>query len=237
MSAIGGKADIFNFLQMMHFDRSGTLSVQQRREITMVKRQGTKRRNVRSSKRGTTTDGRRKNYLSENEVDRLIAAAKKRGRYPVRDGLLILMAYRHDLRISEALKLNVSDLDLERHRVWIERSKGSLSTEHPIAGDELRAIKKYLADRKSAAPQLFITERGTPMSRQNAYDLISKAGEAAGLSHVHPHMLRHSCGYHMASEGVDFRTAQDFLGHTDPKHTAAYMRINASRFNSVWGRR
>ena len=99
----------------------------------MVKRQGTKRRNVRSSKRGTTTDGRRKNYLSENEVDRLIAAAKKRGRYPVRDGLLILMAYRHGLRISEALKLNVSDLDLERHRVWIERSKGSLSTEHPIA--------------------------------------------------------------------------------------------------------
>jgi type 1 fimbriae regulatory protein FimB/type 1 fimbriae regulatory protein FimE len=203
----------------------------------MVKRQGAKRRNVRSV--DTAANARRKNYLSEKEVDRLIAAAKKRGRYPVRDGLLILMAYRHGLRISEALKLNVSDLDLERHRVWIERSKGSLSTEHPIAGDELRAIKKYLADRerKSAAPQLFITERGTPMSRQNAYDLISKAGEAAGLGHVHPHMLRHSCGYHMASEGVDFRTAQDFLGHSDPKHTAAYMRINASRFNSVWGRR
>lgn len=202
----------------------------------MANPKASNRRNDRSFKNTVTTDARRKNYLSEKEVDRLIAAAKKRGRHPIRDALMILMAYRHGLRISEALRLRVSDLDLNRHRIWIERSKGSLSTEHPIAGDELRAIKKYLAERDSTAPQLFITERGTPMSRQNAYDLIAKAGDEAGLD-VHPHMLRHSCGYHMASEGVDFRTAQDFLGHRDPRHTASYMRVNATRFNTIWGRR
>ena len=203
----------------------------------MVKQTAPKRRNDRSTNRTTTTDGRKKNFLSEKEVDRLIAAAKKRGRYPLRDGLLILMAYRHGLRISEALKLRISDLDLERHRIWIERSKNSLSTEHPIAGDELRVLKKYLGEREDKLPWLFVTERGTRVSRQAAYDLISKAGQEARLGNVHPHMLRHSCGYHMASEGVDFRTAQDFLGHRDPRHTAAYMAVNAMRFASVWGRR
>ena len=75
----------------------------------------------------------------------------------------------------------------------------------------------YLTKREDNLPWLFISERGQPMRRQAVNYLIKEAGKKAKLERVHPHKLRHSCGYYLANEGVDLRTMQDYLGHWDPR--------------------
>ena len=109
--------------------------------------------------------------------------------------------------------------------------KRGLNVEHSIAGDELRAIKRYMASRTDA---LFISERGQPFTRQSVNYLIAEAAARAGLPPVHPHMLRHSCGFSLANGGYDLRLIQDYLGHHDPKHTVLYTRVAAGRFEGLW---
>src|SRR5262245_16174018 len=100
-------------------------------------------------------------------------------------------------------------LDVKRSRLWVQRLKGSLSVEHPIAGDELRAIKRYLATRKDHLPWLFMSVRQTQLTRQAVNSIVKLAGEKAKLGHVRSHMLRHSCGYYLADQGTDLRTLHD----------------------------
>ena len=125
-------------------------------------------------------------------------------------------------------------VDLDRARLWVRRLKNGLSVEQPIAGDELRAIKRYLATRSDALPWLFISERGQPLTRQAVNYLIAAAAARAGLPPVHPHMLRHSCGFYLANRGYDLRLIQDYLGHRDPKHTVRYTRVAGGRFEGLW---
>lgn len=174
-----------------------------------------------------------KNFLTEAEMARLLQAAKC-GRHGLRDHLILLLMYRHGLRETELCRLTVSALDLASARVWIERLKGSLSTHHPLAGDELRSIRRYLRIRQSRLPWLFVTEREGPFTRQGVYYLVRRIGARGELGRVHPHMLRHACGYALANKGHDLRTIQDYLGHRDPKHTAIYTRTAAKRFENLW---
>ncbi|MDD9967963.1 MAG: tyrosine-type recombinase/integrase [Myxococcales bacterium] len=192
------------------------------------------RRNVKSS-RGTTADlhERDKDFLDEPEVQKLLDAAKK-GRHRVRDHLLLLMMYRHGLRVSEAIALKVKDVNLRQSRLWVQRLKNGLSVEQPMPGDELRAVKRYLRERDSKLPWLFLSERGQPMTRQAVNYIVSAVAARAGLEGVHPHTLRHSCGFYLANQGYDLRLIQDYLGHRDPKHTAHYTRVAGIRFEGLW---
>ena len=131
-------------------------------------------------------------------------------------------------------RLRRDEVDLDRARLWVRRLKGGLSVEQPIAGDELRAIKRHLAARTDALPWLFLSERGQPMTRQAVNYLVAAAGLRAGLPGLHPHTLRHSCGYALADKGQDLRLIQDYLGHRDPRHTVHYTRTAGRRFEGLW---
>jgi site-specific recombinase XerD len=128
---------------------------------------------------------------------------------------MLLLAYRHGFRVSELVSLARRDVSLAEVRIWCARKKNGLSTSQPMAGDELRAIRAYLNSRDDSLPWLFVSSQSGQMTRQNFNYLVSTAAQRAGLGHVHPHMLRHSCGHALADKGADTRLMQDWLGHRD----------------------
>src|SRR3954451_18487215 len=195
----------------------------------------TNRRNVKSSS-GVVIDAheRRKDFLNETEIASLLEAAKL-GRHGIRDHLLVLMMFRHGLRVSEAIGLRRDDINLDQARLWVRRLKNGLAVEQPITGDELRAIKRHIATRLDRLPWLFVSERSQSLTRQSVNYLIAGAARRAGLPPVNPHMLRHSCGFALANRGYDLRLIQDYLGHRDPRHTVHYTRVAGSRFEGIWG--
>src|SRR6266545_4616491 len=184
-----------------------------------------------------TVDSRGKDFLTEAEMKRFLEAARH-GRHGIRDYLMMLMAYRHGLRVSELIDLRLKDLDIETGRLYVRRKKGSLSTHQPIEGDELRALRAWLREREqrrdARSPYLFLSERG-PMVRQAVNYLVGEIGKRAKLRfHVHHHMLRHSTGYYLANRGYDTRLVQDYLGHKNIAHTVRYTRTAAVRFEGLW---
>jgi len=176
---------------------------------------------------------RDRDFLSESEMGALLASARK-GRFGQRDHAMLLTMYRHGLRVSELVAMKRDAIDLDSGRVWVKRRKSGLSTHQPLSGDELRALRGYLRSRSDSLPWAFLSSQNGQMTRQNVNYIIQQAGKRAGLGHVHPHMLRHSCGHTLANKGMDTRLLQDWLGHRDIRHTAWYTRTNAKRFDGVW---
>lgn len=181
-----------------------------------------------------TVDARRKNFLNEQEMTRFLSAARK-GRHGIRDHAMALLAFRHGLRVSELITLQTSDVDLAACRLYVRRSKGSLSTTQPMDGAEVRALRAWLRERNdNAGPFLFVGERG-PFTRQAFNYLCAAIGKRAELPvKVNPHMLRHSCGFALANRGCDTRLIQDYLGHKDLRHTMLYTRTSVARFEGLW---
>ena len=188
----------------------------------------TQSRNQRSS--------RRREYLTADEIEKLLAAAKKT-RNPERDYAILLLAYRHALRVTEICQLKLSDVNLELAEVYVHRLKGSLASPHPMFNGETAAIKAWLAKRAEMNPPetcdtLFISERRRPLVRRTIWVMIREAARAGGLEHlqVHPHMLRHSTGYRLVNEGVDTRSLQGFMGHASINSTVRYTALDSRRF-------
>lgn len=183
----------------------------------------------------------RRRFLTAKEVQSMMHAAQHRPTGE-RDYCLILLAFRHGMRISELLNLHYHDLDLNEGRINIRRLKNGFSTIHPLLFDELEAIEHWTRVRagwKDAQKTntIFISRRGTQLSRQQAWRIIRGAGENAGTAtHTHPHMLRHACGYELAERGTDTRLIQDYLGHRNIRHTVRYTASNAARFAGLWER-
>jgi type 1 fimbriae regulatory protein FimB len=199
-------------------------------------------------KRQRAPEGERK-HLTLLEVDRLLAATKDNPRTGLRDRCLILLMFRHGLRVTEACAMRMDQVDLESRILQVQRLKGGLSTTQPLRTEEIRLLKGWMVERERWLRQwsqgrsggtpdrqaLFLSTRGTALSRKTFWALLRRYGDLAGLSlPPHPHMLRHACGFALADQGADTRLIQDYLGHRNIQHTVRYTATNPVRFERLW---
>lgn len=180
-----------------------------------------KRRNI---------EKRSREYLTVSEVKSLVDAAKDIGRHCARDALLILMTYRHALRVGELVDLKWEQLDLNHAKFHVNRLKNGDASVHFLEGDEIRALRKLRRSYPDSA-FVFSSERQGPLSLNAVHKIVVRAGKHANLElSVHPHMLRHGKGYQLASSGVDTRSIQAYFGHKNIQHTILYTKLDPSRF-------
>ena len=181
---------------------------------------------------------KKRNFLTQNEIESLLNAANS-GPHAARNYCLTLLCFIHGFRASEICRLRISDIDLRSKCIYIHRLKKGFSTTHPLINKEIQALKRWLDIRdeypQSTSEWLFLSRKGNPLSRQQFYQIISASGDQAGLPlEIHPHMLRHSCGFALANMGIDTRLIQDYLGHRNIRHTVWYTASNAGRFYGIW---
>jgi integrase len=190
-------------------------------------------RTVRPTRR-PNADLRTREYLTEAEVERLLSATKG-NRWGYRDGTMILVAYRHGLRASELTDLRWDQVDFATATLHVRRVKQGTPSTHPILGDELRALRRLQREQEPKSPFVFTSERGSPFTTAGFARMVERAGAAAdfGLK-VHPHMLRHACGFALASKGHDTRALQAYLGHKNIQHTVRYTELSPTRFRNFW---
>lgn len=176
---------------------------------------------------------RPREYLTPREVEQLMQAARARGRYGARDAAMILIAYRHGLRVAELVTLRWDQVDLGAGLLHVQRVKRGTPSVHPLHGPELRALRALRPGQASG--YVFVSERGAPMTCAGFRKLLARIGQTAGLNFpVHPHMLRHACGFKLANDGHDTRAIQHYLGHKNIAHTVRYTELSPERFRAFW---
>jgi integrase len=179
-------------------------------------------------------DTRPRKHLEPSEVDPLLKAARKSGRYRLRDEAAVLLAYRHGLRATELVSLQWSQIALKDATITIARAKGGMTTQHPLRAVELRLLGKL---RKQAPDSKYVlmTERGTPWSTSNFRKVLQRLAIVAKLPiSVNPHALRQACGFKLASKGVDTRALSHYLGHRSLQSTERYTAQSADRFKDFF---
>lgn len=180
---------------------------------------------------------RDREYLLESEINRLITAAKSNNNVflATRNHLIILLSYRHGLRISELTALTWNQIELEEARIHIKRLKGSNSGVHPLAADECRLLARLRKNQPTKSPWIFTGIMGLVLTRDGVSKALASICAIAKLDiKVHHHMMRHSCGYALAAKGTDTRLIQEYLGHKSIQHTVGYTALAADRFEKLW---
>ena len=179
-------------------------------------------------------DVRDREHLYPKEVEQVLQAAKSIGRYGHRDYTLVLMAYRHGLRVAELVALKWSQIDLKEKTLHVMRVKNGSPSTHYLTGKELRALRE-LQRQSPDCRYVFQTERLGPLSPSSVRNIVKRAGRVAKLPFpIHSHMLRHSAGYYLANEGTDTRLLQGFLGHKQIQHTVKYTELAPNRYKGLW---
>jgi integrase/recombinase XerD len=183
--------------------------------------------------------------LDEEEVDALLLAVEGDGPLALRDRALLELLYGTGIRISEAVGLDLADLDLEDGMVRV-LGKGSKERVVPVGRSARRALGAYLRDgrlslrparvRKAAdADAVMLNARGGRISRQACWAIVRRAGDRVGLGdRLSPHVLRHSCATHMLNHGADLRVVQELLGHASISTTQVYTKVSPERLRAVY---
>ena len=177
---------------------------------------------------------RQREYLTVKEIGVLMDTARARGRYGHRDATLILVGYRHGLRAAELCALRWDQVDLGRGLLHVRRVKNGTPSVHPMGGVEIRALRRLKREQPESR-YVFLTERLAPMTTAGLRKNVARMGERAEFPFpVHPHMLRHACGFKLANDGQDTRALQHYLGHKNIQHTVRYTELSPERFKSFW---
>lgn len=188
---------------------------------------------VKPPRRVPNSERRSREYLTEAEVESLIKAAEKLGRHGHRDGTLIMLAFRHGLRVSELTSLRWDQISFDEGLMHVRRVKHGTPSSHPLCGPELRALRRLQRDYPTSA-YIFTGERRGPLTTSTVRKLVARAGEKAGIKNAHPHQLRHAAGYKLAMDGRDTRAIQHYLGHKNICHTVLYTNLSPERFKDFW---
>jgi integrase len=179
-------------------------------------------------------DTRPRKHLVPAEVEALLKAARKAGRYRLRDETAVLLAYRHGLRASELVALQWVQIDFDGAEITIPRAKGGMTTQHPLKAVELRLLGK-LRRQDPDSKYVLMTERGSPWSTSNFRKVLQRLAAVAKLPiSVNPHALRHACGFTLAGNGVDTRALSHYLGHRSLQSSERYTAQSAARFKDFW---
>ncbi|PSB11060.1 integrase [Pleurocapsa sp. CCALA 161] len=177
---------------------------------------------------------REREYLRTSEINAMIRAAKKVGRHGIRDGGIILLMFRHGLRTAELVALKWTQIDLASGYIEVHRVKHGHDSIHPLRSPEIRALRQIQRDYTDTS-YVFVSERKAALSTRSIRHIVARAGEIAGIPLlVHPHQLRHACGYYLAAQGHDTRAIQDYLGHKNIHHTVRYTQMSPRRFENFW---
>jgi type 1 fimbriae regulatory protein FimB/type 1 fimbriae regulatory protein FimE len=161
------------------------------------------------------------------------ASTPTTSRYGHRDATMILIAYHHGLRASDDLQWH-HQVELNAGRLHVRRSKRGTPSVHPIQGNELRSLRRL---QREQPPSLYVfcSERGGAIAPKSFHTLISRLGERAGMAFpIHPHMLRHGCGYALANAGHDTGAIHTWMGHKNIQHTVRYTELAPDRFKDFW---
>jgi integrase len=176
---------------------------------------------------------RTREHLTPKEVESLIDAVGG-NRWGQRDATMILLAYRHGLRAAELIDLRWDQVDFDQAVLHVRRVKNGIPSTHPLTGSEMRSLRRLRRDGPDG-PFVFVSERGAPFSTAGFARMLERAADVAGLEiKVHPHMLRHACGYKLANDGHDTRSLQAYLGHKNIQHTVRYTELAPTRFKNFW---
>jgi integrase len=164
----------------------------------------------------------------------LLTAAKGTAQNGHRNYCVVLLGYRHGLRVSEIAGMKWSDIDFDRGTIYINRAKGSISGTHPLQGDELRALRKLQREYPDS-PFLFVGRQNVPLDSTAIAGMIKRLGNGSKLFGfpIHAHMLRHTCGYLMCDRGYDLRIVQAWLGHANIQNTVGYTALSSRQFDKV----
>ena len=147
---------------------------------------------------------------------------------------MILIAFRHGLRVSELCALTWDQIDFAQGMMHVTRVKNGMPSVQQIGREEMRALRALKRD-DSAGRFVFMTEREAPMTPAGFRRLLARLGEGAKFPfRVHPHMLRHATGYKLANDGRDTRALQHYLGHKNIKHTVRYTELSPESFKHFW---
>jgi integrase/recombinase XerD len=178
--------------------------------------------------------------LSPGEVERLIDAARGTQPRDLRDHALVELLYGAGLRVSEAVGLGRSGVDLDTRLVQVV-GKGGKERVVPIGRPAVEALRRYLSRGRPYLdsrhrPELFLNARGGPLTRAGAFLILRRLAGEAGIEpkRVHPHLLRHSFATHLLEGGADLRSVQEMLGHADLSTTELYTHVSDRRRRAVY---
>ncbi|MGZ4285228.1 MAG: site-specific tyrosine recombinase XerD [Solirubrobacteraceae bacterium] len=178
--------------------------------------------------------------LSRDEVARLLQQPRGPSPGAIRDRALLETMYACGLRASEAIGLELSDVDLEAG-ILRARGKGSKERIVPIGTKAIESLNYYLAKARPRLvgdrdqPRLFVNLRGGGLSRQGLYKIVQGHARSAGLERrMSPHTLRHTFATHLLAGGCDLRSLQEMLGHADIGTTQVYTHLSAERLRDVY---
>jgi integrase/recombinase XerD len=178
-------------------------------------------------------------FLNQQEINMLLFQPDVSTEIGLRDRAILELMYASGLRVSEAVNVKLSDLDLDLG-ILTTTGKGSKTRRVPVGSSAVEWLKSYLAIRRKKEnidiQNLFVTPLGRPINRQIIYNFIREYAEKCGLQGVSPHTLRHSFATHLIQNSADIRSVQQMLGHSDISTTQIYTHITDAHLKKSYDR-